>query len=138
MKTNNQKALPSGSYKAIDELIEQTNLNRINAKRIKELREQSKEEAIRLYKDRQWQIGKDMPYNNVTLRLYEDMVVTWEKNYQIDDPLLDIYRTRLEHVRLLEQQLSQAKAKLKSASTDLKNAYPDSESIKYVKRLQIR
>ena len=138
MKKNNQKAPVSGNYMAIDELIEQTSINRLSSKRIKQLRKQAQKEAEQLYKDQDWQIGKDMPYNDATIRLYVEKVVTWEKNYQIQDSLLDLYRSQQEHIDWLEKQLSNAKAKAKETSNDLERAYPNSESIKYELRFQIR
>ena len=106
--------------------------------RIKQLRKQAQKEAEQLYKDQDWQIGKDMPYNDATIRLYVEKVVTWEKNYQIQDSLLDLYRSQQEHIDWLEKQLSNAKAKAKETSNDLERAYPNSESIKYELRFQIR
>ena len=127
---NQPLALTQGeNYQAIDELINQTNIERASAKRIKELRERAKEEAIRLYRERGWEIGSDLPYNNVTLRLYEETVMTWELNHQIDDPLLDLYRAQFNQVAWLEGQLKYQRAKLKQTGLDLAKAHPNSESV---------
>lgn len=139
MATKQQLALTQGeNYQAINELIEQTNIERASAKRIKDLRERAKEEVIRLYRERGWQVGTDLPYNGVTLRLYEEKVMTWEQNHQIEDPLLDLYRSQLYHVAWLEGQLKAYKAKLKQTGLDLADAHPHSESVKSVLKFQIR
>ena len=124
--------------KAIDELIEVTAIERQSAKRIKELRETAKQEAIELYKAKKWLIGKDMPLQNGTIRLYEEKVCTWEKNTKIKDTLLDIYCSQLEHIKWLEGQIAKTRAELKMTSHNLELAYPNSDSIKYELKFQIR
>ena len=132
-------ALTQGNnYQAINELIDQTNIERASAKRIKELRERAKEEAIKLYREQKWQVGTDHLYNGATLRLYEEKVMTWEKNHQIEDPLMYLYRSQFDHVAWLEGQLKTYLAKLKQTGSDLAAAYPNSESVKYVTKFQIR
>ena len=124
--------------KAIEELIEVTLRTRQDTKRAKELREQAKQEALALYKANHWEVGKDMPFCNATIRLYEEEVMTWEKNHQIKDTLIDIYCSQLEHIEWLEQQVKKSKEELKMTANNLKMAYPDSDSIKSVLRFQIR
>ena len=124
--------------KAIDELIEVTAIERQSAKRIKELRDDAKKEAIELYKAKKWPVGKDMPLGDATIRLYQEKVCTWEKNTKIKDSLLDIYCSQLEHIKWLEEQVAKTKAEAKMTSRNLELAYPDSESIKYELKFQIR
>lgn len=124
--------------KAIEELIEVTLRTRQDSKRAKELREKAKEEAIALYKAEKWEVGKDQPFGEVKIRLYYEKVCTWEKNHQIKDTLLECYCAQLEHIEWLKQQVKKTEEELKLTSANLERAYPDSDSIKYEPRLQIR
>ena len=124
--------------KAIKELIQVTLRTREDSKRVKELREQAKQEAIALYKAKNWEIGKDLPFDDVKIRLYYEKVYTWEKNHQIKDTLLECYCAQLQHIEWLKQQVKKTEAELKMTSDNLERAYPDSESIKYEMRFQIR
>ena len=124
--------------KAIDELIEVTAIERQSAKRIKELRDDAKKEAVELYKAKKWAIGKDLPLGDATIRLYYEKVYTWEKNNQIKDALMDLYRSQQEHIKWLEGQIAKTKAEAKVTSQNLERAYPDSESIKYELKFQVR
>ena len=123
---------------AIKELIQVTLRTREDSKRAKELREQAKQEAIALYKAKNWEIGKDLPFDDVKIRLYYEKVYTWEKNHQIKDTLLECYCAQLQHIEWLKQQVKKTEAELKMTSDNLERAYPDSESIKYEMRFQIR
>ena len=124
--------------KAIKELIQVMLRTREDSKRAKELREQAKQEAIALYKAQNWEIGKDLPFDDVKIRLYYEKVYTWEKNHQIKDTLLECYCAQLQHIEWLKQQVKKTEAELKMTSDNLERAYPDSESIKYEMRFQIR
>lgn len=124
--------------KAIKELIQVTLRTREDSKRAKELREQAKQEAIALYKAKNWEIGKDLPFDDVKIRLYYEKVYIWEKNHQIKDTLLECYCAQLQHIEWLKQQVKKTEAELKMTSDNLERAYPDSESIKYEMRFQIR
>ena len=123
---------------AIKELIQVTLRTREDSKRAKELREQAKQEAIALYKAKNWEIGKDLPFDDVKIRLYYEKVYTWEKNHQIKDTLLECYCAQLQHIEWLKQQVKKTEAELKMTSDNLERAYPDSESIKYEMRFLIR
>ena len=123
---------------AIKELMEVTLRTREDQKRAKELREQAKKEAVALYKAKQWEIGKDMPFETGTIRLYHEKVYSWEKNHQIKDALIDVYCSQLQHIEWLKQQLKKTEAELRMTSDNLEQAHPDSESIKYEPRFQIR
>lgn len=123
---------------AIEELIEVTLRSRQDAKRAKELRKQALEEVKALYKAKKWEVGKDLPYGDVNLRFYYEKVCTWEKNHQIKDALIDIYCSQLEHIEWLKQQVKKTEEELKMTSKNLELAYPDSDSIKYEPRMQIR
>ena len=124
--------------KAIKELMEVTLRSRMDAKRIKELREAAKEEAVSLYKSKQWEIGKDMPFETGTIRLYKEKVCEWEKNHKIKDTLIECYRAQLAHIEWLKQQVKKTEEEAKMTSHNLELAYPNSESIKYELRFQIR
>ena len=123
---------------AIEELIEVTLRSRQDAKRAKELRKQALEEVKALYKAKKWEVGKDLPFGDVNLRFYYEKVCTWEKNHQIKDALIDIYCQQLEHIEWLKQQVKKTEEELKMTSKNLELAYPDSDSIKYEPRMQIR
>ena len=123
---------------AIEELIEVTLRSRQDAKRAKELRKQALEEVKALYKAKKWEIGKDLPFGDVNIRYYYEKVCTWEKNHQIKDVLIDIYCQQLEHIEWLKQQIKKTEEELKMTSKNLEQAYPDSDSIKYEPRMQIR
>jgi hypothetical protein len=123
---------------AIKELIEVTNRTRKDKARAAELREQAKTEALALYKAQKWEVGKDMPYEGATIRLYKEKVCQWEKNHQIKDALIDIYCSQLEHIEWLKKQVKKTEEELKMTSRNLELAYPNSESIKYELRFQIR
>jgi hypothetical protein len=123
---------------AIKELVEVTMRSRKDTKRAKELREKAKKEALRLYKAKQWEVGTDQAFEGATIRLYHERVYSWEKNHQIEDALIDIYRSQLEHIGWLENQLKRSKEELKMTCHNLEMAYPNSESIKQELRLQIR
>ena len=123
---------------AIEELIEVTLRSRQDAKRAKELRKQALEEVKALYKAKKWEIGKDLPFGDVNIRYYYEKVCTWEKNHQIKDVLIDIYCQQLEHIEWLKQQVKKTEEELKMTSKNLEQAYPDSDSIKYEPRMQIR
>ena len=123
---------------AIEELIEVTLRTRKDSKRAKELRKEAQKEALALYKAKQWEIGKDMPFGEANIRLYKEKVCKWEKNHQIKDALIDIYCSQLEHIEWLKQQVKKTEEELKMTSHNLEMAYPDSESIKYELRFQIR
>ena len=123
---------------AIEELIEVTLRSRLDAKRAKELRKQAMQEVMNLYKAKKWEVGKDMPFGEVSLRYYYEKVCTWEKNHQIKDALIDIYCSQLEHIEWLKQQIKKTEEELKMTSHNLELAYPDSDSIKYEPRMQIR
>ena len=124
--------------KAIKELIKVTLRTREDNKSAKELREQAKQEAIALYKAKHWEVGTDQKFGDVTIRLYYEKVRKWEKNHQIKDTLLECYCAQLQHIEWLKQQLKKTEAELKMTSDNLEQAYPDSESIKYEPRFQIR
>ena len=123
---------------AITELIEVTLRSRKDAKRAKELRKEAQKEALALYKAKQWEVGKDLPFGEATIRLYKEKVCKWEKNHQIKDALIDCYCAQLEHIEWLKQQVKKTEEELKMTSHNLELAYPNSESIKYELRLQIR
>ena len=123
---------------AIEELIEVTLRTRQDAKRVKELRKQALQEVQELYKVKKWEVGKDMPFGEVSIRYYYEKVCTWEKNHQIKDALIDIYCSQLEHIEWLKQQVKKTEEELKMTSHNLELAYPDSDSIKYEPRMQIR
>ena len=123
---------------AIEELIQVTLRTREDNKRAKELREQAKKEALELYKANKWEVGTDQPFCGVTIRLYQEKVCTWEKNHQIKDALIDIYCSQLEHIEWLKQQVKKSEEDLKMTSRNLELAYPNSDSIKYEPRFQIR
>ena len=124
--------------KAIKELIEVTVRTRQDAKRAKELREEAKQEALELYKAKHWEVGTDQTFEGVTIRLYHEKVYSWEKNHQIKDALVDIYCSQLEHIEWLENQIKKTREELKMTCHNLELAYPNSESIKYEPRFQIR
>ena len=123
---------------AIKELMEVTLRSREDNKRIKELREKAKKEAVALYKAKQWEIGKDMPFEAGTIRLYHETVYSWEKNHQIKDTLIDCYCAQLAHIEWLEQQVKKSREELKMTCANLAMAYPNSDSIKQELRFQIR
>ena len=62
---------------AIEELIEVTLRTRKDAKRAKELRKEAQKEALALYKAKQWEVGKDMPFGEANIRLYKEKVCHW-------------------------------------------------------------
>lgn len=134
MATKNAKSATA----AIEELIEVTLRSRQDAKRVKELRKDALEEVKALYKTKKWEVGKDLPFGNATIRYYHEKVCTWEKNHQIKDALIDIYCSQLEHIEWLKQQVKKTEEELKMTSHNLELAYPDSDSIKYEPRMQIR
>ena len=123
---------------AIKELMEVTLRTREDQKRAKELREQAKKEAVALYKAKQWEIGKDMPFETGTIRLYHEKVYSWEKNHQIKDTLIECYCAQLRHIEWLEQQVKKSREELKMTCHNLEMAYPNSDSIKQELRFQIR
>ena len=135
MKNQNQNTI---ACEAIKELVEVTLRAKKDNARAKELREPAKKEALKLYKTNGWEVGKDQPFEGATIRLYYEQQCTWEKNHQIQDAMLDLYRSQLAHNAWLKQQLKKSEADLKKTSRDLVMAYPDSESIKQELRLQIR
>ena len=124
--------------KSIEELIEVTLRTREDSKRIKDLREKAKDEAIVLYQFKKWPIGKDMPFGKGTIRLYEETVYSWEKNHQIKDSLIELYCSQSAHLKWLEQQVKKAREALKKTAKDLEENYPNSDSIKHEPHLQIR
>ena len=123
---------------AIKELVEVTMRSRKDNKRAKELREQAKKEALALYKAKNWEVGRDMPFEGATIRLYHETVYSWEKNHQIQDALIDIYCSQLEHIEWLENQVKKTREELKMTCHNLEMAYPNSESIKQELRFQVR
>jgi hypothetical protein len=126
------------STEAIQELVELTLRSRRDSHRAKQLRTQAKMEALALYKARHWEVGKDMPFEGATLRLYYETVFTWAKNTKIKGALMDLYLAQLEHIDLLKQQLKEAEENLKNTEADLAKENPNSESIKRELRFQIR
>ena len=123
---------------AIKELVEVTLRTRKDSARAKELRLQAKKEALALYKAKHWEVGKDMPFEGATIRLYYETVYTWAKNTKIKSALMDLYCTQLEHNEWLKQQLKESEANLKKTERDLADENPNSESIKKELRFQIR
>lgn len=123
---------------AIEELVEVTMRSRKDAKRVKELRKEAQKEAVALYKAKRWEIGKDMPFCGATIRLYKEKVCKWEKNHQVKDGLIDCYCVQMEHIEWLKQQIKKTEEELKMTSHNLELAYPNSDSIKYELRFQIR
>ena len=123
---------------AIRELVEVTVRSRRDSKRAKELRAQAKKEALELYKANHWEVGKDMPLDDATIRLYYETVYTWAKNTKIKSALMDLYLTQMEHNEWLKEQLKESEANLKKTEADLAKENPNSESIKRELRLQIR
>jgi len=123
---------------AIKELVEVTLRTRKDSKRAKELRTLAKQEALTLYKSKRWEVGKDMPFEGATIRLYYETVYTWAKNTKIKSALMDLYCTQLEHNEWLKQQLKESEANLKKTEHDLAQENPRSESIKQELRFQVR
>ena len=123
---------------AIKELVEVTMRTRKDSARAKELRMQAKKEALALYKAKHWEVGKDMPFEGATIRLYYETVYTWAKNTKIKSALMDLYCTQLEHNEWLKTQLKESEANLKKTEHDLALENPNSESIKKELRFQVR
>jgi len=99
---------------AIKELVEVTLRTRKDSARAKELRLQAKKEALALYKAKHWEVGKDMPFEGATIRLYYETVYTWAKNTKIKSALMDLYCMQLEHNEWLKAQLKESEANLRT------------------------